>query len=55
MSGIQKCLECKMCDTIINLHERIVVLENAANIKEGVALQPATPAVCNAPENNMQS
>ena len=22
---------------------------------EGVALQPATPAVCNAPENNMQS
>jgi hypothetical protein len=44
-----------MCDTIISLHERIAVLENAANIKEGVALQPATPAVCNAPENNMQS
>jgi hypothetical protein len=42
MSGITECAECKMCDTIITLHERILALENAALIKEGVALQPTT-------------
>ena len=37
-------------------YERYVLNKHAPiDIIEGVALQPATPAVCNAPENNMQS
>ncbi len=38
-------------------HAKMVkaVEETRQKSLEGVALQPATPAVCNAPENNMQS
>ena len=30
IKDIEKCAECKMCDTIISLHERIKLLESAA-------------------------
>jgi hypothetical protein len=37
----------------VSAYERICAARQKS--LEGVALQPATPAVCNAPENNMQS
>jgi hypothetical protein len=30
IKDIEKCESCKMCDTIISLHERIKLLESAA-------------------------
>lgn len=35
--------------------EYLIIEEVPQDTMEGVALQPATPAVCNAPENTMQS